>query len=317
MSGSLLTAKDLSKWYGEVIGLNSFNINVKSGITGIVGPNGAGKSTLFKLSTGMIKPNDGDLRVLGEVPWLNNRLSSKIGFCPDYDNLPDDSSGHEFLELTGGLMGMKGDILHPRIREVVSIVGMEDAVDRKIAGYSKGMRQRIKLAGAILHDPDLLFLDEPLSGADPKARKGLIEVIKDLNREKGHDIIVTSHVLYEIERMTRSVALIYKGRTVASGDISEIRDLIDEHPHNIIIEGSNMDRLAKRLIDEDYIVSVKFQDGGKGERRNLKIEVTRPDEFFEDIAGMIKDIDLDIEMMYSLDDNLESVFKYLIGGGSR
>ncbi len=314
MENSILKAVNLSKWYGEVIGLNTFNLDVKPGITGIVGPNGAGKSTLFKLSTGMIKPNTGDIKVLGEKPWLNSKLYSKIGFCPDYDNLPDDSNGYDFLRLTGGLKGMEGSHLDSRIEKVVSIVGMKKSLGRKIGGYSKGMRQRIKLAGALLHDPDLLFLDEPLSGADPKARKGLINVIKDLNREQGHDIIVTSHVLYEVERMTRDVALIYKGRVVASGDISEIRGLIDEHPHNIIIKGKEMLPLAKRLIDEEYVVSVRFEGDRTGDKKDLKVEVTKPDDFFTDISKMMVDMDTDIDMMYSLDDNLEAVFKYLVGG---
>ncbi|MFO7991333.1 MAG: ABC transporter ATP-binding protein [Thermoplasmata archaeon] len=314
MADNILKAVNLSKWYGEVIGLNTFNLEVKPGITGIVGPNGAGKSTLFKLSTGMIKPNTGDIKILGEKPWLNNRLYSKIGFCPDYDNLPDDSTGYDFLRLTGGLKGMEGGHLESRIEEVVSTVGMKKALGRKIGGYSKGMRQRIKLAGALLHDPDLLFLDEPLSGADPKVRKGLINVIKELNTKQGHDIIVTSHVLYEIERMTRDVALIYKGRAVASGDISEIRGLIDKHPHNIIIKGTGMGSLAKRLIDEEYVVSVRFEGDRTGKKKNLKVEVTKPDDFFTDIPAMIAEMDTEIDMMYSLDDNLEAVFKYLVGG---
>ncbi len=276
----------------------------------MVGPNGAGKSTLFKIAMGMIKPSQGKLWVMGEDPWSNDELLSRIGFCPDYDSLADDYTGKEFLEYIGGLHGMKGSPLKSRISEVVSLVGMEHAVDRKIGGYSKGMRQRIKLAGTILHDPDLLLLDEPLSGADPASRKSLIDLIKRLNVKEGHDVIVSSHVLFEIERMTRNIALIYKGRAVASGDISEIRDLIDEHPHNIIIQGTHLVELAKELIEKDYTVSVGFEQ----DRNQLKIEVSQPDQFFDSLPSILTGLDAEIEQLYSQDEGLEAVFKYLVMG---
>ncbi|MFW6041146.1 MAG: ABC transporter ATP-binding protein [Thermoplasmatota archaeon] len=310
MTSPLIFAKNLSKWYGEVIGLNSFNLEVNSGITGIVGPNGAGKSTFFKLITGMIRANSGEIYVMDEDPWNNTRILQDIGFCPDYDNLPDDSTGFEFLSLSGRLHGMKNEELVERIYEVSEIVGMTKALNRKIGGYSKGMRQRIKLAGSILHEPDVLLLDEPLSGADPEARKSLIEVIKALHSEKNHDIVVSSHVLFEIERMTKNVALIYKGRAIASGDISEIRALIDEHPHNVVIKGDDITELGKRLLDKSYTISVRFE----GSREHMNIEVSKPEEFFSDISKLVTDTRCEITELYSLDDNLEAVFKYLIGG---
>ncbi len=304
----IIRAIRLSKWYGEVIGLNYFNMEIQKGITGVVGPNGAGKSTLFKLMTGMIKANNGELYIFGENPWLNNRLSGRMGFCPDYDNLPNEATAREFLNLVGGLHGMKGKDLKVRIRECSDTVGMSHALDRKIGGYSKGMRQRIKIAGALIHDPDLLLLDEPLSGADPRARRSLIEIIKGLHKEEGKDIIVSSHVLFEVERMTSDVVLIYKGRAVASGDISEIRELMDKHPHNIVVEGEGMVELGKRLLDSYHTVSVSFM-GGKDK---LKVEVIKPDEFFDELPELILDIGGEIREMYSMDDNLEAVFEYLV-----
>ncbi len=309
MKEAIIRAEWLSKWYGEVIGLNSFNMNTGKGITGIVGPNGAGKSTLFKLIIGMIKPSKGSLTVMGQDPWLNQKLSSKIGFCPDYDNLPDDATGFEFLRLAGGLHNMKGAGLKGRIKEVSRTVGIDYALGRKIGGYSKGMRQRIKIAGAILHDPDLLLLDEPLSGADPQARRSLIDVIKSLHKKSGHHILVSSHVLFEVERMTSDVVLIYKGRAVASGDIYGIRELMDEHPHNIIIEGEGMVELAKKLLELEHTVSVGF-DGGK---KRLRVEVRRPDEFFNSVPKMLLESGGELREMYSLDDDLAAVFRYLVG----
>ncbi len=310
MKEPIIETRILSKWYGEVIGLNSFNMDVGRGITGIVGPNGAGKSTLFKLIIGMIRPSKGSLLVTGENPWLNHKLSSKIGFCPDYDNLQDDATGFEYMRLVGGLHGMTGMALKDRIKEVSKTVGIDYALNRKIGGYSKGMRQRIKIGGAILHDPDLLLLDEPLSGADPQARRSIIDVIRSLNKDKGHDIIVSSHVLFEVERMTSDVVLIYKGRAVASGDIYGIRDLMDEHPHNIVIEGKGMIKLAKKLLELEHTVSVGF-DGSKG---RLIVKVKRPDEFFNVVPKLLLEGGGELREMYSQDDNLEAVFKYLVGG---
>jgi ABC-2 type transport system ATP-binding protein len=299
---------DLSKWYGKIIGLNSFQLEISSGITGLVGPNGSGKSTFFKLAIGALKPKTGKIIVLGKNPWMNQKLISEIGFCPDYDSLSDETTGREFLELVGGLHGFKGINLKNRIDEVSEIVEMKDDLYRKIGGYSKGMRQRIKIAGSIFHNPKLLLLDEPLSGADPNVRKSLINLIKSLNKEFGHDIIVSSHVLYEIERMTSKIALIYKGRAIASGEISDIRNLIDEHPHNIIIESTKLEEIAKILLEKKYTISVGYKDN----RKKIKVQVSKPDEFFENIANIVSDLKCEIKQMYSLDDNLEAVFNYLV-----
>ena len=305
----IIQARALSKWYGEVIGLNNFALRVSPGITGIVGPNGSGKSTFFKLILGLIKPNAGSITVLGKSPWKNSDLHSKIGFCPDYESLPVDSTGREYLTLIGRLHMMHGSALSKRIDEIVKLVDMKKALDRKTGGYSKGMKQRMKIAGALLHDPELLILDEPLSGTDPLVRKDIIDLIKRLNREHGHDIIVSSHVLFEIERMTHNVALIYRGRAVAAGDISEIRNLIDRHPHNIIIEGERTTVLAKMLLDKDYVVSVAFNNS----KDSVTVQVSKPDDFFNGLPELIEKAKCSVNQMYSLDDNLEAVFRYLVG----
>jgi len=310
MNNILIKTVDLSKWYGEIIGLNSFDLEITSGITGLIGPNGAGKSTFFKLATGILQPKTGHITVLNENPWMNPRLRSDIGFCPDFDNLTDDAKGKEFLELVGGLHGLKGLKLKKRIDEVSEIVGMKKELYRKIGGYSKGMRQRIKIAGSIIHDPKLLLLDEPLSGADPQVRKSLIDVIKSLHNDLGHDIVISSHVLYEVERITNKIALIYKGRAIASGEITEIRNLIDEHPHNIIIEGNKVSELAKKLLDKNYTISVGYLEG----RKSIKVQVSKPDEFFDNIIEIITSINCEIERIYSTDDDLEAVFNYLVEG---
>lgn len=309
MNGEVVTARNVSKWYGNVIGLNNFNIEIQKGIMGIVGPNGAGKSTFFKLLVGTIKVNAGEIRVMGKSPWKNPDQLKDIGFCPDYEYLPSDLTGTDFLRLTGGLHGLRGQELSTRSKEVLRMVEMTAAADRRIGGYSKGMKQRMKLAGVLLHDPQLLLLDEPLSGTDPVVRKELIDMIKDLNREHGHDIIVSSHVLFEVERMTHDVALLYKGRAVATGNISEIRGLMSNHPHHIIIEGEGLVQLAKALVDRPYTVSVQLWK----DRKALTVEVERPDDFFDSIPDLIKETGCRLDSMRSLDDDLESLFKYLAG----
>lgn len=306
---SIVEARNISKWYGKVIGLNNFSITVEGGITGIVGPNGAGKSTFFKLLTGNIKTNVGQMVVLGQDPWRNPDQLAKIGFCPDYDFLPGELNGREYLRFVGGLHGMKGPQLDQRTDEVLHMVEMTKDADRRMGGYSKGMRQRLKIAGALVHDPPLLLLDEPLTGTDPVVRKEIIDLIKDLNKVHGHDVIVSSHVLHEIERMTHKIALIFKGRTVASGDISEIRRLMSDHPHNIVLEGRGLIRLAQILLAQEYTVSVEMRP----DRSAMVVKVDRPDMFFDAVPDLVQSSGCVLDRMESLDDDLESVFKYLVG----
>ncbi len=306
---NVVEARNLSKWYGEVIGLNNFSIDVGPGITGVVGPNGAGKSTFFKLLTGNIKTNVGQLSVLGQAPWKNPSLLAHIGFCPDYDFLPPELDGREYLRFVGGMHGMEGDRLSARADEVLQIVGMSKDAERRMGGYSKGMRQRIKIAGSLLHGPKLLLLDEPLTGTDPLIRKEIIDLIKDLHKVHGHDVIVSSHVLHEIERMTHQVALMYKGRSVASGDISEIRQLISGHPHNIVLEGKGMVELAKVLLTKPYTASIELRP----DRQGMSVKVDRPEEFFDEVPGLVAESGCELETMNSMDDDLESVFRYLVG----
>lgn len=310
MTALVASARDVSKWYGGVIGLNNFNLEVGKGITGIVGPNGAGKSTLFKLLVGTIRANAGEMLVMGKNPWRNPDQLREIGFCPDYESLPLDLSGRDYLRFMGGLHGMKGPGLSKRIDEVLKIVDLTEVAGRRMGGYSKGMKQRVKIAGCLVHDPQLLLLDEPLSGTDPVGRKEIIDTIKALNREMGHDVIVSSHVLFEVERMTHEVALVYRGRAVASGDISEIRGLMNDHPHHIVLEGDGLVPMAKALMDREYTVAVQL----RADRRMLTVEVSRPDDFFDAVPNLVAETGAQLEGMRSMDDDLESLFKYLAGG---
>ncbi len=309
MTGPVIAARALSKWYGEVIGLNGLQLDIHPGITGMVGPNGSGKSTFFKLVSGLIKPSVGTIQVLGETPWGNRALMARLGLCPDYDNLNDEHTARYFLRIVGGLHGLPKDTLGPRISEVFKVVGMTDAADRRIGGFSKGMRQRMKIAGAMLHEPELLLLDEPLSGTDPLGRREIIDLVHSLYRDHGHNVIVSSHVLHEVERLTDNVVVVYKGRAIATGHIREIRDLINQHPHNIIVEADKLDALVKRFVEMDFVVSVNFAP----DRSHVVLQVTKPDEFFNSMPDLISTTGANVSKMYSLDDSLESVFRYLVG----
>lgn len=309
MTDSIIQAKGLSKWYGKVIGLNSFNIDIGKGITGIVGPNGSGKSTFFKLMIGSIKPNVGELVVMGHHPWRNPSYLREVGFCPDYDFLPSDMIGRDYLKFSGGMQGMTGTKLSARVDELLGLVGMTKDADRSIGGYSKGMKQRVKIAGSLIHDPPLLLLDEPLSGTDPIVRRELMDLVKSLHQDHGHDVIISSHVLHDVERLTNSVGLIYRGRAVATGEISEIRGLMSKYPHRIIIEGKGLVELAKLLIDRPFTVSLHIAP----DRSSMTAEVSRPDDFFDEMSDLVQRSGSELTKMKSLDDDLESVFKYLAG----
>jgi ABC-2 type transport system ATP-binding protein len=235
MSGpatALIQADHVSKWYGQVIGLNDVTVAVPQGITGLLGPNGAGKSTFMKLITGQLKPSKGALTVLGEPIWGNPALYFRIGFCPEQDAFYERMTGLEWVTALVRLNGYDEAQAGAAAKTALERVDLMSAADKKIGAYSKGMRQRVKLAQALVHDPGLLILDEPLTGMDPIMRRKTIRLIKDWARA-GKSILVSSHILHEIEAMTSNILLINNGRILAEGNVHQIRDLIDEHPHTV------------------------------------------------------------------------------------
>ncbi len=270
---SLVHAEHLSKWYGQVSGLNDVTISIPPGITGLLGPNGAGKSTFMKLMTGQLKPSQGSIRVFGEPIWGNPALYARIGFCPEQDAFYDRMTGLEWVTALVRLNGLGEQESAEAARIALDRVQLLDAADKKIGAYSKGMRQRVKLAQALVHDPELLILDEPLTGMDPLMRRRTIRLIKDWARSGKH-IIVSSHILHEIEAMTSNILLINNGRIVAEGNIHQIRDLIDTHPHTVYVRGSDPRALARRFLAEDDVLSLKFEPGA------VVVETSRPDSFY-------------------------------------
>jgi len=303
---AVVSADHLSKWYGQVIGLNDVTVAVPSGITGLLGPNGAGKSTFMKLITGQLKPSKGSVTVLGEPIWRNPSAYFRLGFCPEQDRFYERMSGREWVTALVSLNGVSETVAKEMTARAIDIVGLGDVADKKIAAYSKGMRQRIKLAQALVHDPELLILDEPLSGMDPIVRRKTIRLIKEWARA-GKSIIVSSHILHEIESMTSNILLINQGRILAEGNVHQIRDLIDEHPHTVFIRAERTRELAREFLADDQVLSLRFEDGG------VVVQTGRPDLFYAHVTELAASEAFGaIHEVTSPDDNLQAVFQYLV-----
>jgi ABC-2 type transport system ATP-binding protein len=303
----ILQFDDVSKWYGNVIGINKLTVRIGPGITGLLGPNGAGKSTLLQLATGQLYPSQGVVRVLGQHVWNNAPLNRLIGLCPEQDAFYEWMTGWDFVFTCARLTGLPRAAARDAARRTIESVGMAPHQNRAIRGYSKGMRQRIKMAQALVHDPDVLFLDEPLTGTDPLARRELMDIITRIGNE-GKSVIVSSHVLYEVQALTSNIVLLNRGRLVADGNVRQIRDLIDKHPHHIKLECDDYRRLAARMVAWDDVEGVRMLPA----ERSLMVETHAPDAFYSRLPALSLENGLAIKSVYSDDDNLEAVFKYLV-----
>ncbi len=306
MSAPVIVADHVSKWYGQVIGLNDVTVSVPAGITGLLGPNGAGKSTFMKLITGQLRPSKGSVTVLGEPVWNNPAQYFRMGFCPEQDAFYDRMTGLEWVTALARLNGVTPEEARAAAMRALEAVDLVEAAGKRIGAYSKGMRQRVKLAQAIAHDPELLILDEPLSGMDPVARRRTIRLIRDWAK-LGRSIIVSSHILHEIESMTTNILLINQGRILAEGNVHQIRDLIDEHPHTVYIRAADPRRLAREFLARADVISLRFEPGA------LVVETGTPDAFYANLTELVATGNSGpVEAMTSPDDNLQAVFKYLV-----
>ena len=307
MTAVIETSK-LSKWYGNVLGLSDVSLEVEPGVTGLLGPNGAGKSTFLKLITGQIRPSIGTVRIFNQKVRGNQALFSRIGFCPEHDSFYEEMTGWVFLTSLLKLQGFSSKEIQSRAEKALDIVELSADKDRLIRAYSRGMRQRLKFAQAIAHDPEIIILDEPLSGLDPLGKRKLIRLIKAY-REEGKTVIVSSHVLPEIEALTRTIILIHQGKVFAKGDIHYIRDLIETHPHMVAVRCSDPRGLAAQLLGESYVLKVHFGADGK----SFLVETNNRDRFFAVLLSLIVKSRMEVEEITSPDDNLQAVFDYLVG----
>jgi len=302
-----LVATNLSKWFGEVVAVNKLEVEIGTGVTGLLGPNGAGKSTFIKLATGLLRPSQGSVTLLGERVWNNYPVLSKVGYCPEADKLYDDMTGFEFVSWMARYSGLGRRAVKPAAEKAIELLSMTHRMHDRIPTYSRGMRQRIKLAQAIVHDPQVIFLDEPMAGLDPEGREDMFSLIREMG-EQGRTVIVSSHILYEIERVTNNVILLNRGCVLARGNVHDIRELIDEHPHTISIHCNAPRLVASHFVSQDDVLSVEFEseDGG------VTIQTRRPNKFYPQLAELITSGRIDIQRIECPDDNLQSVFEYLV-----
>jgi ABC-2 type transport system ATP-binding protein len=299
--------EQVSKWYGNVIGVNKLTLHIPAGVTGLLGPNGAGKSTLLQLATGQLRPSQGKVLVLGQTVWNNPALNHFIGLCPEQDAFWEWMTGRDFLRTCARLTGFGRAESERRTDRALELVRMTEHADRAVGGYSKGMRQRTKLAQALIHDPEVLFLDEPFTGTDPVARRDLMDIVIGLGKQ-GKSVVVSSHVLHEVQSLTQNIVLLNRGRLVAEGNIRDIRDLIDQHPHRIVLVCSGFRRLASVLATWEDVEGLKIQP----KHRLVIAETRKPDTFYGRLPELATSDGMVIEEVYSEDDNLEAVFKYLV-----
>jgi ABC-2 type transport system ATP-binding protein len=295
--------QDVSKWYGDKVAVSELSFSVGPGVTALLGPNGAGKSTTFKLLTGLLRPSRGQVRVLGQPVANNPPLYRRIGLVPEQDTLYPFLSAREFVELAARLHRLP----HPAeaARAALRIVDLLDVQDRKLGGFSKGMRQRVKIAQALVHDPEVLFLDEPLTGADPRQRLALMEVFITLG-EAGKTVMISSHILNEVERIGSNVLVIVNGKLAAEGDFHAIRALMDDRPRRVQLTCADPRALAAAVVALPGTRSVKVT----GEA--LVVESTAPLEFYQAVPRLAQQAHTHLYAIEGLDEDLESVFRYLV-----
>lgn len=303
----IVTFHEVSKWYGNVIGINKLTFEIPAGVTGLLGPNAAGKSTLLQLATGQLYASQGIVRVLDQPVWNNPALNHRIGLCPEQDAFYEWMSAWDFVYTSARLSGMNRRAARDATARTIDSVGMTKHQHRAIRGYSKGMRQRTKMAQSLVHDPQVLFLDEPLTGTDPVARRDLMDIIQRLGSE-GKSVLVSSHVLHEVQSLTPHIILLNHGRLVAQGHVRQIRDLIDQYPHHIVLICDNYRALAGRVLTWDDVEGVRVLE----KERGIVVETRSPDAFYSRLPSLSLEDGAAIKEVWSDDDNLEAVFKYLV-----
>jgi ABC-2 type transport system ATP-binding protein len=300
--------EDVSKFYGEILGINRVNLTIPPGITSLVGPNGAGKTTLMNLMTGLVQPTRGRITVLGMSPSDPETLFRHVGYCSQFDSFPRGLTGHQFISSILGIHGFSREESDRLTWRALERVDLLDAAHRKVAAYSKGMRQRIRLAQAIAHDPEVMILDEPLNGLDPMARAETIRLFQQL-ADEGMHLIISSHILHEVDLMSNRVVLLNQGYVVAEGEIHGVREEMEEHPLQILVRCDHPSELAARLFEQDHIVEARVHD----DRGGLFVKTRDAEAFYEVLNQILVNAPINIESVVPVDDDINAVYQYLIG----
>ncbi len=303
---STLVLERASRLYGEILGLSptTFALPDGGGITGLLGPNGAGKSTLIQLVSGLLPASGGSVKVFGEEPFRNPKVLSRIGLVPEGDRFPAGLKAHHWLRMMGQLSGLTGTELESALKRVIETVGMADRAHLPFSRMSKGMRQRIRLAQALLHDPELLILDEPFNGLDPEARLQLMDLLRKMGEGRTR-ILVSSHILSEVAQLTDRILLLFRGRLLAEGSVQEIRELLDRHPVELRMAADDARVVARWAVEHGELVGLAMEDGA------AVVSVKSPRTFLPKVQAAVIAGELPLKALDPLDLNLESVFEYL------
>ncbi len=299
-----IEVRNVSRWYGDVVAVNDISFSVGPGITGLLGPNGAGKSTLLHMISGFLRPSAGAVEVLGKASWRNPDMYRRIGLVPEREAVYPFLGARDFALASARLHGLPDP--DEAARRAVALVELEDAQDRPMGGYSKGMRQRAKVAAALVHDPDVLILDEPFNGTDPRQRLQMMEMLRRKAAE-GCTILFSSHILEEVERLAENVLVVVNGRLAASGDFHQIRRLMTDRPHAFELRSSDNRALAAALVGLPHVAALEISDG------RLDIRTTDFGAFTAAIARAARDSGVTLHELRPADESLESVFSYLVG----
>ena len=308
MSRTDIVFDNVSKFYGEVLGVNRVHLSIPPGITSLVGPNGSGKTTLMNLVTGLLQPTEGSIRVLDISPDDPEALFRKVGYCTQYDSFPKGATGRSFIDGYLRVHGMDGAGARKTTERALERVGLVDAAGRKVAAYSKGMRQRIKLGQAIAHEPEVLVLDEPLNGLDPMARAEMISLFQEL-AGAGHHLIISSHILHEVDLISDQVILLNEGYVVAEGNIRGVRSEMEDRPLQIMIRCDNPSTVASQVFGLDSVVEARIHDDGGG----LMVSTKDASGFFLRFNKVVLDCNIRIESVAPADEDVHAVYEYLIG----
>jgi ABC-2 type transport system ATP-binding protein len=306
-AGTTITFEDVSKFYGEVLGVNRVNLTIAPGITSLVGPNGSGKTTLMNLMTGLLRPTGGRISVLGTSTDDPEAMFRKLGYCSQFDSFPRGATAREFIEFYLSVHGYTRSETAELAHQALERVSLVEAADRKISAFSKGMRQRVRLAQSIAHNPSVLVLDEPLNGLDPMARAEIIRLFRQL-ADAGMYLIISSHILHEVDMMSDSVVLLHNGYVVAEGEVHGVRDEITEQPIQILIRCDRPQVLASRLFESEHTVEARVH----ADRLGLFVKTKRPDELYLMLNRIITEHRLQVESVAPVDDDLNAVYQYLI-----
>jgi ABC-2 type transport system ATP-binding protein len=304
-----VTFEKVSKFYGDVLGVNRVNLSIPPGITGLVGPNGSGKTTLMNLMVGLIQPSRGKVSVFGLSPEEPEEMFRLVGYASQYDAFPPGLTGYQFVESYLRVHGFSAQEAEAMTWKALERVGLTDAAGRKVAAYSKGMRQRVRLAQALAHEPSVMVLDEPLNGLDPMARAEAIGLFREL-ADGGLHVIVSSHILHEVDLISDQVVLINGGYIVAEGDILDVRDEMEEqHPVQVLVRCDRPALLASRVFEQDHVVEARILDDGHG----LLVRTRDADRFHLVLNEIVLESGLAVEAVAPADADVQAVYQYLIG----